>query len=49
MYKQIWSAIRKANILVFEARIKQFELKISISFENRVDMGVGDKVELGEH
>ena len=47
MYKQIWSPIRKASILVFEARIKSFELKIIGSFEIRVDMGVGDKIELG--
>ena len=38
-YKLIWSAIKKASILVFEARIKLFNLKIITSFETRVDMG----------
>ena len=47
MNKQIFSPIKKASLLVFEARIKSFELKIIVSFEIRVDMGVGDKIELG--
>ena len=45
MYKQIWSPIKKASILVFETTIKLFELKIIASFEVRVDIGVGDKIE----
>ena len=49
MYKQIWLAIKNARILVFEARIELFELKISVSFETRVDMSVGDKFEFGGH
>ena len=50
MYKQIWSAIKKASsILVFEAKTKLFELKISVLFEIQVDMNVGNKIELWGH
>ena len=49
MYKLIRSPIEKASILVFEATIKLFELKLIVSFETRVDMGVGDKIEVGGH
>ena len=55
MYQQNWSPFRKFSILVFEARIKLFELKIIVSFEirvnfeTRVNTGVGDKFELEGH
>ena len=32
--------------LFFKARIKLFELNIIVSFETKVDTGVGDKIEL---
>ena len=38
-----------SSIFVFEARIKLFELKIIVSFETRVDTGLGDKIELEGH
>ena len=46
MNNQIWSAIRKASILVYEVRIKLFKLKKYCFILNPVEMGIGDKIKL---